>query len=103
MEDDKSGTYVATAVNVLKYRRMFTIRFASESWDLSAQLQPFPEFNKFLVHFESALFTYPLDLVISVSQGYSTPKTLEDSAERLAQKDGNVYSSEQPRCQSNPG
>ena len=49
-----------------------------------------PEFNKLIVHFESALFSYSLDLVVSVSRGHSTPKSLEDSAERLAQKDGNV-------------
>ena len=48
-----------------------------------------PEFNKFLVHYEMALYSYPLDLVVRVSQGHSTVK-LEDSVERLAQKDGNV-------------
>jgi hypothetical protein len=49
-----------------------------------------PEFNKFLVHCDTALFSYPLDLVIRVSQGHVTPKALGDSAERLAQKDGSV-------------
>ena len=49
-----------------------------------------PEFNKFIVHCDTALFSYPLDLVVSVSQGHVTPKTLGDSAERLAQKDGSV-------------
>jgi hypothetical protein len=49
-----------------------------------------PEFNKFILHYEMALFSYPLDLVIRVSQRDATPKTLEDSVERLAQKDGNV-------------
>jgi len=49
-----------------------------------------PEFNKFLVHYEMALYSYPLDLVVRVSQGLSTAKTLEDSVERLAQKDGNI-------------
>src|SRR5260221_7559168 len=49
-----------------------------------------PEFNKFLVHYEMALYSYPLDLVVRVSQRLSTVKTLEDSVERLAQKDGNV-------------
>jgi hypothetical protein len=49
-----------------------------------------PEFNKLLVHHEMALYSYPLDLVIRVSQGLSKVKTLEDSVERLAQKDGNV-------------
>ena len=49
-----------------------------------------PEFNKFLVHYEMALYSYPLDLVVRVSQGLSTAKTLEDSVERLVQNDGNV-------------
>jgi hypothetical protein len=49
-----------------------------------------PEFNKFLVYCDTALLSYPLDLVIRVSQGSSTPKTLDDSVERLAQKVGNV-------------
>lgn len=49
-----------------------------------------PEFNKFIVHCDTALFSYPLDLVVRVSQGHATPKILGDSAERLAQKDGSV-------------
>ncbi|KAH9960831.1 hypothetical protein BC827DRAFT_1205615 [Russula dissimulans] len=49
-----------------------------------------PEFNKFLVHFEMALVSYPLDLVVRVSQGHAAPAALSDSVERLAQKDGNV-------------
>jgi hypothetical protein len=49
-----------------------------------------PEFNKLLVHCDTALFSYPLDLVIRVSQRHDTPETLEGSMERLAQKDGSV-------------
>ncbi|KAF8501651.1 hypothetical protein F5888DRAFT_1898003 [Russula emetica] len=49
-----------------------------------------PESNKFLVHCDTALFSYPLDLVVRVSQGHVTPKTLGNSVERLAQKDGSV-------------
>lgn len=49
-----------------------------------------PECNKFLVHCDTALFSYPLDLVVRVSQGHATHKILGDSAERLAQKDGSV-------------
>lgn len=49
-----------------------------------------PEFNKFLVHCDTALFSYPLDLVVRVSQGHATSKTLDESVERLAQKDGSV-------------
>jgi hypothetical protein len=49
-----------------------------------------PKFNKFLVHCETALFSYPLDLVIRVSQGNAAIEDLVNSVERLAQKDGNV-------------
>ncbi|KAI0303762.1 hypothetical protein B0F90DRAFT_1816034 [Multifurca ochricompacta] len=49
-----------------------------------------PTFNKFLVHYETALFSYPLDLCIRVSQGKATAQSLYDSAERLGQKDGSV-------------
>jgi len=49
-----------------------------------------PDFNKFLVHCETALFSYRLDLAIRVSQRHATLKTLGDSVKRLAQKDGNV-------------
>jgi hypothetical protein len=56
----------------------------------STSIAAVPEFNKFLVHCDTALFSYPLDLVIRVSQGHATPKTLGDSVERLAQKDGSV-------------
>jgi len=37
-----------------------------------------------------ALISYPLDLVILVSQGHAAPATLDDSVERLAIKDGTV-------------
>ncbi|KAH9037804.1 hypothetical protein EDB85DRAFT_1860932 [Lactarius pseudohatsudake] len=49
-----------------------------------------PESNNVIVHCETALFSYPLDLFIRVSQGGATIQDLNDSAERLAQKDGNV-------------
>ncbi|KAH8994939.1 hypothetical protein EDB92DRAFT_1814889 [Lactarius akahatsu] len=49
-----------------------------------------PESNNVVVHCETALFSYPLDLFIRVSQGGATIQELNDSAERLAQKDGNV-------------
>jgi hypothetical protein len=49
-----------------------------------------PDINKFIVHCDTALFSYPLDLVVRVSQGHATPETLADSVERLAQKDGSV-------------
>jgi len=49
-----------------------------------------PEFNKFIVRCDTALFSYPLDLVVRVFQGHATPETLGNSVERLAQKDGSV-------------
>jgi hypothetical protein len=49
-----------------------------------------PEFKKFIVHSESALFTYPLDLVLRVSQEDAAPKDLYDSEERLAKDHGDV-------------
>ncbi|KAH9063839.1 hypothetical protein EDB87DRAFT_1829598 [Lactarius vividus] len=49
-----------------------------------------PESNNVIVHWETALFSYPLDLLIRVSQGGATIQELNDSTERLAQKDGNV-------------
>ncbi len=48
------------------------------------------ESNNVLVHCETALFSYPLDLFIRVSQGNAATQELDNSAERLAQKDGNV-------------
>lgn len=49
-----------------------------------------PEFKKFIVHSESALFSYPLDLVLRVSQEDAAPKDLYDSEERLAKDHGDV-------------
>lgn len=49
-----------------------------------------PEFNKFLVHCESTLSSYPLDKVIRASravQGDAAIKDLGDSEEKLS-KDG---------------
>jgi hypothetical protein len=50
-----------------------------------------PDFNKFIVHCESALFSYPLELVIRASQGDALSKLgLDNSVERLAQEHGEV-------------
>ena len=49
-----------------------------------------PEFNKFIVHCESELSSYPLDKVIRVSQGDVAYKDLGASEERLAQDHGNI-------------
>jgi hypothetical protein len=49
-----------------------------------------PESNSVLVHWETSLFSYPLDLFIRVSQGGAAIQELNHSAERLAHKDGSV-------------
>jgi hypothetical protein len=43
-----------------------------------------PEVNQFLVHCDSALYSYPLDMVVSVSQGITAPLDLDSSTERWA-------------------
>jgi hypothetical protein len=49
-----------------------------------------PEFDKFLVHCESSLFSYSLDMVVRVSKGEATTKDLDNLFERLAKEDGAV-------------
>jgi hypothetical protein len=50
-----------------------------------------PEFNKFIVHCETKLSSFPLDKVIRVSQGDDASEpSLDDSEENLAQGHGNV-------------
>jgi hypothetical protein len=50
-----------------------------------------PKFNKLIVHCEMALFSYPLELAIRVSQGDDSSKPgLDNSEEKLAQEHGNV-------------
>lgn len=46
-----------------------------------------PESNNVLVHCETALFSYPLDLFIRVSQRNAAIQELNHSTERLAQKE----------------
>jgi hypothetical protein len=58
--------------------------------DKPTSIAAIPVFNKFLVHCESALFSYPLDLVIRVSREDATSKDLTDLEEKLAQEGGNV-------------
>jgi len=47
----------------------------------------FPEFNEFLVHYESTLYSYPLDLIV---RGDSTPESLDKSKEKLAEGHGDI-------------
>lgn len=50
-----------------------------------------PEFNKLIVHCESELFSYSLELAIRVSQGDASSKPgLDNSAEKLAQDHGDI-------------
>ena len=46
--------------------------------------------NKLIIHHESVLLSYSLDLVARVAQGQSTPQNLEGTLERLAGNDGSV-------------
>lgn len=50
-----------------------------------------PEYNRLIIHCESALFSYSLELAIRVSQGDAASKPgLDNSEERLAQNHGDV-------------
>lgn len=88
--------FVPTLVSYIEFRfSLPLIRLAAAFQKVLGFISPtsviaIPEFNKLLVHHEIAIYSYPLDLVIRVSQGLSKVQTLEDSVERLAQKDGNV-------------
>jgi len=48
------------------------------------------DFDKFLVHCESALYSYPLDMVVRTSQGELTLESLVNSEEKLGQGHGEV-------------
>jgi RHO1 GDP-GTP exchange protein 1/2 len=43
-----------------------------------------PEFDKFLVQCDSALYSYPLDMIVLIAQGSATPGSIIDSEEKLA-------------------
>jgi RHO1 GDP-GTP exchange protein 1/2 len=49
-----------------------------------------PEFDKFLVHCEKSLFSYPLEMVVRAFRGEVTAKDLDDSMKRLAEEHGSV-------------
>jgi hypothetical protein len=56
-----------------------------------ASVAAIPEFDKFIVHCESALYSYSLELAILVSQGDAASKpSLDNSEEKLAQGHGDV-------------
>jgi len=48
------------------------------------------DFDKFLVHCESTLYSYPLDMVARTSQGELTLESLVNSEEKLAQGHGKI-------------
>jgi hypothetical protein len=50
-----------------------------------------PEFNKFLVHCEMALYSYPLDMIVRAFRGDATFNDLDNSMERLAGTHGAVW------------
>ena len=50
-----------------------------------------PEFNKFIVHCEPELYSYPLEFVIGIYQEDAASQPVpQDSEEKLAQGDGDV-------------
>lgn len=55
------------------------------------------DFDKFLVHCESALYSYPLDMVVRTSQGELTPESLVNSEEKLGQGHGKILFSKAGR------
>ncbi len=48
------------------------------------------DYNKLIVHVNSLLYSYSLDILARVSQGQSTPQALEASLETIAGQDNPV-------------
>ena len=48
------------------------------------------KFNKFIVHSESGLLSYSIDLLTRVALGQAPPEALEASQEKIAGQDGHV-------------
>jgi len=80
-----NGIYIRDLVNDSPFRKVLEI-------DRPTSIVAVPEFNAFVVHYGSALCSYPLDLIVQVSHGDATPESLDDSdsKERLAQDHGDV-------------
>ncbi|KAI9512115.1 hypothetical protein F5148DRAFT_1146414 [Russula earlei] len=72
-----SGIYVSKRTTDYAFRRVL-------EFNGPQSIVAIPVFNKFIVHCESALFSYPLDMVVRVSQGDCASNTLDDSVEWLA-------------------
>jgi RHO1 GDP-GTP exchange protein 1/2 len=47
-------------------------------------------FKKFIVHHETSLFSYSLDILARVAQGNSQSNTLDATGEKIAGQDGSV-------------
>jgi hypothetical protein len=48
------------------------------------------QFNKFIIHHESSLLSYSIDILARVAQGSAPPQALDASLEKIAGHDGNV-------------
>jgi len=78
-----SGIYVSRRTTEYSFRKVL-------EFDGPTSMVAIPAFNKFIVHCESTLFSYPLDIVVHVSRGDATTKDLDGSVEWLSREDGPV-------------
>jgi hypothetical protein len=58
--------------------------------DKPTSIAAIPEFNAFIVHCESKLFSYRLDHIVRISQGDAGPKGNDDWEMRLVKDSGDV-------------
>ncbi|KAI0001432.1 CNH domain-containing protein [Russula compacta] len=77
------GIYVSRRTTNYAFRRVL-------EYNEPISIVAIPEFNKFIVHCESALYSYPLDVVVSASQGDATTLNLDKSMERLVEEHGDI-------------
>jgi len=59
-------------------------------FDGPASMVAIPAFNKLIVHCESTLFSYPLDIVVRVYRGDAASKALDGSVEWISREHGPV-------------
>jgi len=78
-----SGIYVSKRAADYSFQRVL-------EFNEPTAIVAIPAFDKFLVHCESSLFSYSLDMVVRVSKGEATTKDLDNSFERLAKEHGTV-------------
>jgi len=48
------------------------------------------KFNKFIVHHDSSLLSYSIDILARVALGHSQPQLLEATLEKIAEHDGHI-------------